>query len=130
MRATVRGRGALGSADFFLEAFISLPHSRTRGGLPGPGVAKVLFDFDHPETGARCIPALALPAATSTLQRLLHRFHRQDRVPERNAVPDGNVHQPVVCVVADDIVVAGLAADDAAERDGAKIVRSRSRKFL
>ena len=43
----------------------------------------------------------------------------QDGVAERDGVADGNVHQPVVGVGADGVVVRGLAADDAAERDAA-----------
>ena len=40
----------------------------------------------------------------------------QDGVAQGNAVLDGQLHQPVIGVVADDVVVRGVAADHAAER--------------
>src|SRR5262249_18930834 len=41
----------------------------------------------------------------------------ENAVANGNGVADGNVHKPVVGVVANDIVVRRLPADDAAERD-------------
>ena len=104
-----------------------------RGGsaiLPGVGVALLVrghalcpsngaLKLDQPQAGARRVSAFAVGAAARPRQRLLLGVDGQDAVADRHGVLDGDLHQPVIGVVADDVVVRGLAADDAAERDGA-----------
>ena len=75
--------------------------------------------LDQRQAGAHRTCALALAAAARALQCLRFGLHRQDRVAERNGVARGDVHQPVVGVVAHRVVVRGLAADDAAQRHAA-----------
>ena len=85
--------------------------------------------LDQRQAGAHRFGALALAPAARALHGLGLGVHGQDGVAERDGVGDGDLHQPVVGVVADDVVVRGLAADDAAEHDaaveaGAGVVRA------
>src|SRR6185312_12321882 len=74
--------------------------------------------LDQPQASARRIATFSLSPAARPRQRLFFVVDRQDAVAERHSMLDGDFHQPVVGVVTNDIVVRGLAADDAAEGDG------------
>jgi hypothetical protein len=104
-----------------LKPSFPLPYDRPRRRLRSALVAKLLSDLDHAQARPRRIAALACAATARALLGLFHRLDGQDGIAERDVVLDRHVHQPVIGVVAHDIVVPGLAADDAAQRDGTGI---------
>ena len=83
--------------------------------------------LDQLQAGARRVAALAADAAFGTRQRLRPRIDRQNGIADRHFVAHGGIHKPVVCVVADYIIMRRLTANDASERNRAVECQSAGR---
>ena len=89
----------------------SLAHRRTAAKAPRLMASTA-------ERGLGGAAALVEPSGVGAFQGLLLGVDGQDAVAERQPARDRDVHERPRALARDDIVMAGLAPNDAAERDG------------
>src|SRR6185369_10346745 len=83
--------------------------------------------LDQLQAGARRVAALAADAAFGPRQCLGARVYCQNSVTDRHFVAHGGIHKPVVCVVADYIIMRRLTANDTSKRNRAVECQSAGR---
>ena len=77
--------------------------------------------FNQGKTRTRCIPAFTRAAATRPIQSLLFILDGQYGVTNGNSIIYRDTHEPMIGVLDDNIVMRGLTANNAAQRDDAVI---------
>src|ERR1700692_1928603 len=81
-------------------------------------LAKPLLETDQRQGRARGVATLVLLFHAGARPGLRFGIDRDDAVADRHFARDGELHQAARRLMRDDLEVNGVAADNAAERDG------------